>query len=445
MLNAARSTFNMAQTAEPNSDDWHKLLEETIEACGNIHKDYPQRLAGVTARFYQGRSYQQLGDTKQALVAFGELIADLPDGDSNVRQLKTQAFRYALECWLEDKDYAVAVDKTLLWARSARGSELQDADWLAVKLSSATALEGLADSATKKDAKTRGFLRNAREMAGEVLRLSSDQKVQAQARDLLAQLDSQSTRTAAVATTKEASKEAAADHKAKSFDDAYQRGNDAVDQLKSDQLELTLIQKDPNPDVARVAELKTEIKSKSDEAFAMFQRAVELADAKSDPEKLNFARYLLCYFHYENGDYYDAALLGEFLAKRFPDSANARPAARIALAAFDALYRQHQHDGDKDLSFERDKIFDLAKYITNRWADQPEADLALDLLIGFYINSGDYQKGSELLNHIKADSPHRADAEAKLGQALWNKYLRGAGIARARNRRRRQFVGRAGK
>ena len=55
------------------------------------------------------------------------------------------------------------------------------------------------------------------------------------------------------------------------------------------------------------------------------------------------------------------------------------------------------------------------EYVTNRWADLPEADLALDLLISFYINAGDYDKGVEILSQIKDDSPRRPDAEIKLG------------------------------
>ncbi len=197
-----------------------------------------------------------------------------------------------------------------------------------------------------------------------------------------------------------------------------------VDQLKSDQLELELLQQERPPDAAQIAELKSAIEKLSDEAFGLFQRAITAADEKTDVEKLNFARYLLCYFHYQKQHYYEAAVLGEYLARKYPDSANARPAARVALAALDALYRQEKEAGDQDLSFEQNKIFDLAGYVTDRWADMPEADLALDLLIGFYINAGQYDKGTEILSHIKDDSPRRPDAEIKLGQALWNKYLR---------------------
>lgn len=424
LLNAARATFDKARTFEPASAEAQQLLNDAAAQCKKLHDEYPQRLAGVTARFYEGRCYQELGDSKTALSAYNQLIAELPDGDPVFRQLKTQALRFALECWIQDKNYAAAVDKSLAWSKSARGTELQDPDWLTVKRATATALQELAATLPKNDFKAKSYLRDARDLAVEVLR-SNSPAYQSQAHELIAQLGgraSEQERAASVSVA--ASTSAAAEAKLTTFDEIYQRANDAVDQLKSDQLELDLLQQEHPPDAARIAELKADISKRSDEAFALMQRAVAAADAKTDPDKLNFARYLLCYFHYQKQRYYESAVLGEYLAKKFPDSVNARPASRVALAALDALYRQQKEAGDKDLTFERNKIFDLAGYITDRWADMPEADLALDLLIGFYINSGDYDKSVEILSHIKSDSPRRPAAEIKLGQALWNKYLR---------------------
>ncbi len=281
-----------------------------------------------------------------------------------------------------------------------------------------------AESFPKKDFKAKTYLRDARDLVLEVQR-SGVPAFQNQARELIAQMGGRGVdaeRTAAVSAS--AATPTIDNAKLTTFDDIYERATDLVDQLKSNQLELDLLQQERPPDAVRIAELKASIEKVSDEAFGLFQRAITAADAKTDPEKLNFARYLLCYFHYQKQHYYEAAVLGEYLARKFPNSANARPAARVALAALDALYRQQKEEGDKDLTFEQNKIFDLAGYVTNRWADMPEADLALDLLIGFYINAGDYDKGAEILSHIKDDSPRRPDAEVKFGQALWNKYLR---------------------
>ena len=60
------------------------------------------------------------------------------------------------------------------------------------------------------------------------------------------------------------------------------------------------------------------------------RQAVSLSDNKTPIDDLNSARWYLCYLLFDSGQYYDAAALGEFLARRYPDSLPARRAALIA-------------------------------------------------------------------------------------------------------------------
>ncbi len=119
LLDAATVTFDQARASESGGADARKLFTDAAGQCKKLHEDYPKRLVGVTARFYEGRCYQDLGDSKSALAAYDDLFSGLPDGDASLRQLKTQALRYAMQCWIQDKDYSTAVDKSLAWAKSA--------------------------------------------------------------------------------------------------------------------------------------------------------------------------------------------------------------------------------------------------------------------------------------------------------------------------------------
>ena len=115
----ARSTKRA--TFDSGSAETQKLLNDAAAHATIAHR-LPAAPGRRHPRFYEGRCYQELGDTKQALVAYDQLIADLPDGDPAFRQLKTQTMRYALECWLQDKNYVAAVDKSLAWSKSARAA-----------------------------------------------------------------------------------------------------------------------------------------------------------------------------------------------------------------------------------------------------------------------------------------------------------------------------------
>ncbi len=187
LISAAQTTFDLAQTFDAGSPDAQKLLNDAVAQCKKLYADYPRRGAGLAARFYEGRCYQELGDSKSALAAYDDLIAALPDNDPDFRKLKTQAFRYALQCWIQDKNYTGAIDKALAWAKSAHGPELQDPDWLAVKLSTATALEEAAHALPKNDFKAKSYLRDARDLVVDTQR-SGNPAVQDQAREMLAQL-----------------------------------------------------------------------------------------------------------------------------------------------------------------------------------------------------------------------------------------------------------------
>ncbi len=450
-LNVGRTAFDMALVEAPQSEERTRLLTEAAKQCGKLYEDFPQRLAGLTARYYEGRCDEELGDPKQAIEAYNNLIVDLPDGDSAFRLLKTQALRQAVALWLSDKDFAMAAEKSAAWAKSARGAELQDADWLALKLLSAKALQGLAGTLPSGDEKAAGYLNDARALTLEVLK-SKHPDFQPQAGTLLTQLGrageethqkaappatgkklvlpaggKQMQLTAQTKETVSPAEKDAAD--LKTFDAAYDKASEAADDIKTAQLEINFAQQDKTADPKQIAELKATVELKREESLAYCQRAINLADEKTDPEKLSLIRYLLCYFQYAKGNYDDAAVIGETMIKKTPKATNARDAARIALAALDAAYRQRKA-ADEDVAFESAKLLDLISYIIKAWPDDPVAGAASELLVNVYTVNGQYDKASEALSHLAENSPARTEAQLKYGQALWAKYLKAAQQAR---------------
>ena len=211
-----------------------------------------------------------------------------------------------------------------------------------------------------------------------------------------------------------------------SFDQAYDKASDATEDVKSIQVELDFSRQETPPDAKHIAELEATQKTKCEEAFKLCQLAVSLANSATNIEKLNQVRYWLCWFQYAKGNYYDAALLGEFLSRKYPKSASALPGAQVALASFDALYRERKQAGSSDLSFETNHLVDLANYVIGRWPDDAEAATALQMLMAFSMEAGDYDKAQAIINKAPPDSLARLEGEAKLGQALWVKYLRTA-------------------
>jgi tetratricopeptide (TPR) repeat protein len=116
-------------------------------------------------------------------------------------------------------------------------------------------------------------------------------------------------------------------------------------------------------------------------------------------------------------------VIGEYLAYNFPQSAEGRQGARIALASW---VKEYAASRAEDKSFEIDKVNRIAEFIAKTWPDQEEAGEASATLLNFAIQQRSTDKVIEYLNRIPADSPRRGDSELRAGQALWSNYLKAA-------------------
>ena len=193
----------------------------------------------------------------------------------------------------------------------------------------------------------------------------------------------------------------------KSFGDACDRGKLAWERVAGRRLER------PN----RTKQLQAEAR----ECFR-FALAHPPRDVKTDD--LNAIRYCLAYLDWAAEDYYDAAVLGEFLARRYPDRPEAQRGAEIALKAYARLCAEASAGDDR--KFEAARMTAIADFITSRWPKSPVADEAWMMLIRAAMAKRDSAKALECLGRIAADSPRRGDAELMTGQALWNAYLEAA-------------------
>src|SRR5690606_35023771 len=116
------------------------------------------------------------------------------------------------------------------------------------------------------------------------------------------------------------------------------------------------------------------------------------------------ARYLLSWLHYQRGNLLESAVIGKHLARRHADSAVARAAARVALAALNDLYRQEVSAGAGDASLARGRLLGLADYVAAKWPDQEEGQIAFDMRLGFHLDAEEYDKVREIVAELPPDS-----------------------------------------
>ncbi len=419
-----------ADTFDKGSKQRKVLLKQAADKYATIYNKYSEgsRLAAFYARLYQCRALIGVGDDDKAL---DYLVNDLLSQDSSnpaFRTMKTKAMLLAVDCWTDasKKDFQTATTRGRAWLDTIRPDETSKPDWLLLQLKLAKAyrmLGKMLKAKNPKDERVKEAFGEAVELARKLAKTSSP--YQSEARSLLAELP-QGIRVAQTPSMVVA----------KTFEQARSAGQEAQASIRSAQFVLENVpkrlQREKDAETkkelqAALQEARETVKQRQLDAIQYFRRALQLVDSDTPLEDLNFTYYSLAYLSYLRADYYDSAVYGEFVARRFPDAPLASRAAQIVLAAYLKLY---ELSADDDRTFETAHVVSIANYIVDTWAGQPEAATAVNTLIPFLIRQGQLDKAREYLDRISPDSAERGAAELRVGQAMWRAYLIGAGELR---------------
>jgi hypothetical protein len=406
----AYGLYERSRTYEKESADWKKALTTAAEKYGQIYKDYRTLIAGLSARLQEGKCYQELGDVKRALGLFNDLLGQ-PDDLKELRPFKASAMYLSLQCWTSDSEkmYELGSIQADEFLKAAANEDEDRPEWLAVRYYGAIAHKLWADSvakdATGEEAKTRDQnYDKAREYAERVATLTND--YQSQARSLMKELSG-----------------GTADRPIRSFLEAQNRGLDSMNAFSAAAAAVNTITDKAMQD----AKLK-EADDARNAALAFYRQALSLADENTKIEDKNIVRYYICYLTYTQQKTYEAAVLGEYLLRYYPNSNGAKPAAQIALASYVAEYQANQEKllnntgTPVNPEFDRQRMYAIASEIAKRWSGDKEADNAWNILLAIAINEKNSAEILKTLGNIRPESEIRADAEMRAGRTLWALY-----------------------
>ncbi len=431
LLRGAESLEEKAETEPADTPARKTLLEEASKGYHEIFTKYGAYAAGLRARLYEARCLAKLGDYEQALkYVTDDLLSQLPDDQlsqpealSSTRLLKTEALLLAIDAWMQPskRDYAQVIAQATSWLDRQRPDEEESPEWIQLQLKLAqthTLRAGELFAQNPRDGQIKDSREAARKLARVVSRIPSP--YQDEARRLLTEIPG------GVAAARTDTREPA-----KTFGEARTRATEAIAEMQTAQAFLDVVPErlEREQDEGEKARLQQEfetyqaaLETQRGVAMENLQLALSLSDATTPVEDVNLIRRLLAYLYYREGEYYDAAVVGEFTGRRFPGSAGAREAAQIALAAYLKLYEASTSE-TKD--FEADRIVALANFIVDTWAGTPEAAEAINTLIPFLIRQGHLDKARQYVENIPPDTSERASAELRVGEGLWRDYLLG--------------------
>ncbi|MCA9100222.1 MAG: hypothetical protein KDA63_03670 [Planctomycetales bacterium] len=388
-LSAAGALREQALTYADADADRKRLLEQAVARYQAVFDDDEYRSKPVRwfARLQQGWCYEELGKMKEALVACDELLV-LPNEPAALARLKAETMHLAMTCWLDERsrDLNQAVAKGNAWLETLGEEEGNTADANAVRWLTSEALLSKA-AALPDDGKHAVWTETALALAEQVSRQPGPYR--GKARALLVAHRAQA--DAAAPTT---------------FADSFAEGQRLLESSRSQE------------DAVRQ-------KAQLDESIALLQRALRLApgEVAVKPEDVNRARYYLAFAMYQAEQFFDAAVIGEFLASRHADDPQARAAARIGLFALWSAYDRAPAD---DRDFELARMTGLAELIAQSWPDSTEASEAWMLLGDVALADGDIDAAIERYGKIDENSPRRALADLRAGRAIWIQVVRDA-------------------
>ena len=420
-LLSAAALEELAETYPKGAAEQTKAYTEAGEGYKKIYDNYRTRLAGLYARLYQARCNQKLGKHKEAIGFFTELLAN-PDTPDSFHALRAKTIEFAIDSWLAEKMYKEIMDKAFPVVNEARATEDKTPEFMEMRVKIAKAAKARADELKKEKPPDNNMIKklltSGRKLVTDAAKANGPW--QAEARKMIADFAG-------------GDAEAVVGQKPdpKTFIDARNAGKEAIQKMSDAELILRQVSlrlptiSDPQQKAQlqqQIEDARTAAAEARVDAAQYLNVALRLADKDTDVNDLNSLRYFVCFLSHAEEKYYEAVVLGEFIAQKYPDSQGARQCAKIAMASYLKLYAQAKPD---DRDFESQQIVKICDYIVKKWPDQPEAEDALNTLIPFMIREKRLDKALEFLAKISPDSPNRGIAELKTGQALWAAYLEG--------------------
>jgi tetratricopeptide (TPR) repeat protein len=367
-LQQAVTDYELAQTYPAGSSERAGHLAEALRQFDELYKNYRTQMAGLTAQMWQAKCYEEQGKIGEAIGIYKDL---LKQPDPRLRPLQRFVGYFHIVALAKRKDYALAADEAVRWlAKYSRREELRSSEGLGVLLELARNIDAQMPQVTDKTERQQAVKRIT-DAVSQVVRYASPYK-----NDALALLKKYKPNAAA-----------RSDELARlSYDDAVSQADESI--------------------AARDWE----------RAIALLKAAGRKADPRREIDRANRARYNLAFCYYMNKQFYEANVLAEHLARRYPQGGLSPKATEIGMQALAEAYNTYT---EVDRAGDLERLIDLAKYAAATWPDREQGDDAHMNLGLIYQGRGQYAQAIAEFAAVRDRSPKKIEAQTRLGAAHW--------------------------
>lgn len=406
MLNVCLCRYEEAQTYDAGTPEHKKTLNQAAEEFELMHQRYRNYTGGLYARLYEGKCFDDQGDTQKAMGIYNELL-EHEGTDKNLRKLQNKTLQFKLEALNRKSppDSQVVVDLANEWIKNNKAERLNQIG-LAIQWEQALAYEALGD---QRDASKNDKDRNWRAARTAARQINQFRTVYSDVSLALLQRVN--------------SKLGGKEIKPQDFETAQGLADQHFKAIQELRKHLYPIEARQGKTPEEINKLEQELRTEMHDAAEMYQLALNLADKNDDPKAVAKARLWFAYVHFWARRNYEAAILAEFVAKTAPkdESTLSIDAAYLAMACYVQAYNDTKGSIEYKTA-DLDLVIKSCEFIIKRW---PESDRANDarLMAGrMYALARKPTEAATWFSQVPEADERFPEAQMAAGQAFWDAY-----------------------
>ncbi|MEZ6056283.1 MAG: hypothetical protein R3C01_06220 [Planctomycetaceae bacterium] len=398
-LNRAQTFYWEAQTYDRKQPLREKILTDASLEFEALHTEYRSLVAGLFARLWQGKCFEEMDRLGEAIGIYGELIKH-PGDNPAMMDLKSRARHFMFICYNHEsqKKYRLVNQEAAAWLADRENRLMKSRETgRGIEWEQARSMEFLAlDPETDETERIVAF-RTALDVARRLARLQGE--LQAPAAAMVARIEDKLGRNVGDPID---------------FNSAYSRADELFQQAQSFAIKVNELQAQGKQ--LESDQMKSAMKTTAADATRLMTIGLRLAKANENPPLVERAQMLVAVGYNYQEEYYRSAAMAEWFIRAHADD-NPDKLKTMGSVALSSLYNAYLAADPENRQWELNQILTLAQSLTRQF---PGTELAVDSSIaagGMFIEAGDPLQAAKSFEEVPKSSSRYPEAQLKAGIA----------------------------